>query len=88
MKSPYFTVGQNLGAKPSNTSFNAGVKQAQPIGQQTNRHPFTDTTKNQNKVDLPSITDKKPHMEYETYKVGHYSTLTYFVIYFITFVSN
>ncbi|XP_067939232.1 serine/threonine-protein kinase MAK-like [Watersipora subatra] len=64
LKSPYFTVGQNLGAKPSNTSLAPALKQTQPV-----RQPFADTTKQQNKMDLPSIVpEKKPHMEYETYK--------------------
>ena len=52
------------------------MRQAQPIAQQPARQPFADATKNQNKIttDLPSLGGdniiKKPHMEYETYKVG------------------
>ena len=60
-----------------NTStFGGNMRQAQPIAQQPARQPFADATKNQNKIttDLPSLGGdniiKKPHMEYETYKVG------------------
>ena len=60
-----------------NTStFGGNMRQAQPIAQQPARQPFADATKNQNKIttDLPSLggdnINKKPHMEYETYKVG------------------
>ena len=60
LKSPYFTVGQNLGAKPTNQGMAHKTAQQFPAV----KKPLGDVTKDQN------ITDKKP-MEYETYNVSH-----------------
>ncbi|KAF6032496.1 ICK [Bugula neritina] len=66
LKSPYFTVGQNLGAKSNNSSTFANNTRS--TAQQPAKQPFADSTKNLNKSEFPSLSEKKPHIEYETYK--------------------